>query len=988
MNRHVVRALASVLFLISTTIAVSEVKPSNLQVAKEGDTTYFRIELAMPADALGTADMTVFWQTGRFPRLPILLGDSPHDPAIFLLTRRSNEWSPAEPTGGFFGKTRRGGPLSLRLIYPKNKGGWGEETVQVDFQKATPLGGGDPTNPGSTSKLKPVEQFGKAQSAWLDLMGRQLGDPTGFYAYGMVQSLRMADLPASAVDRTAWRNVDDRSPERLYETATGARAIQESLQLDRMLGLDRTTEPRTIDVKTLAGVQTKSHPFEQMMGGREPKFSAVAALIPGDQYMLRFTSLAKFQEFADFTQQWGQSLLQSVDVGEPDSGLRERYHKQLCLPSTLLSRLLGPAVVREIAVTGSDPYLREGTDLTVIFDLVAPELFKAAVDRYWKDATAAGAKPQSSTEGEVSIESLVTPDRSVSAYRVFADKIAIYSNSPVALKRVLAMKRDTSSSLAAQPDFKYMRVVWPQDEQAEDGFLYLSDAFIRRVVGPENKIGEKRRLEALGALRLLSNAAMFHRFVQGPGPIPSMDEMKKAGTLHARDLRTSDAGELAWDPETATASSSVYGTQKFLTPLCEIPVDKVGESERRGYEQFRDRYQIYWRRYFDPIGIRIKVGPTITVEAHILPLIDESHYNELKRWTGAEAGKLNLAQISTGTLARWQVRLDPEKGPLRDTRRSLGSMFGRDSAITDWIGNWFAVWLEDGTGTEPAIREVLREEFGDDDEVAQRHRGRIDTFLRIPVAAGVHVRNPLSLAGFLIALNGMASTAAPGLVTFLPQEPYKGTTLVKIAPRMDGELGKELLNDLATTAPDGTTTVPDLGIYYGTIGSGWYVSTQEYILRRLVDQLAVPSASVETREIQYSAYLQVSPGNARKAKPAIEAAIEGISRVSERRQLMEAWLLYRCGLAQAGDDITSVSAAFLGGPVVLPSGGKISYDPKSDQAVSSVYGGMRELKKLDQPNPDNRLARVVRQILHLRAWLTFLEDGLETHVELERAARP
>ena len=60
-----------------------------------------------------------------------------------------------------------------------------------------------------------------------------------------------------------------------------------------------------------------------------------------------------------------------------------------------------------------------------------------------------------------------------------------------------------------------MRTVFRADDKSEDGFLFLSDAFIRQLVGPASKIKEKRRLEALTSLYMLTNAALFTAWENG-----------------------------------------------------------------------------------------------------------------------------------------------------------------------------------------------------------------------------------------------------------------------------------------------------------------------------------------------------------------------------------------------------------------------------------------------------------------------------------------
>src|SRR5205823_7993377 len=92
------------------------------------------------------------------------------------------------------------------------------------------------------------------------------------------------------------------------------------------------------------------------------------------------------------------------------------------------------------------------------------------------------------------IESFVTPRREVSLYRVTAGEFVVYANSPVGVRRVLDARAGRLKALADSLDFRYMRTAFRRGDDAEDGFTFLSDAFIRRLVGPASKVAEKRRL--------------------------------------------------------------------------------------------------------------------------------------------------------------------------------------------------------------------------------------------------------------------------------------------------------------------------------------------------------------------------------------------------------------------------------------------------------------------------------------------------------------
>ena len=159
-----------------------------------------------------------------------------------------------------------------------------------------------------------------------------------------------------------------------------------------------------------------------------------------------------------------------------------------------------------------------------------------------------------------------------------------------------------------------MTAAWEPAEVPEDGFLFLSDAFVRAINSPATKIAEKRRMDAYLSMRDITNAALLHGYLNGPGKMPDLPGLVASGVLDPISIHLPDAGQLHWDPATLQVSSRVYGTPQFMTPLRELAIDKVTTSEQAQYEQFRDRYQSYWRRYFDPIAVRFTVGSTLAFD--------------------------------------------------------------------------------------------------------------------------------------------------------------------------------------------------------------------------------------------------------------------------------------------------------------------------------------------------------------------------------------
>src|SRR5205085_4068117 len=119
-----------------------------------------------------------------------------------------------------------------------------------------------------------------------------------------------------------------------------------------------------------------------LLKDKKPTTETLARLIPQDNYYLAFKDIRKFIDLGELLYQWGTSILRVYEMKSRDFQLRERYEKQLCLKTTALGKKLGPTLVKGLAVTGNDPYFREGTDVSVIFHVRSRELFLAAVNPF------------------------------------------------------------------------------------------------------------------------------------------------------------------------------------------------------------------------------------------------------------------------------------------------------------------------------------------------------------------------------------------------------------------------------------------------------------------------------------------------------------------------------------------------------------------------------------------------------------------------------
>ena len=913
-----------------------------------------------------------------WPRFAELRGDPAWKFPVYLeWVLPEQTWRPVARVDRltFVGRCGKRDALSLMFRYPVADGGWKSVPISLRFADAGEM----KDAPSATTR------WATAQANWFGALAGPTGDMGGFYAFAAQQTRRQHELPdAEPLVRPFRRR--ERPEEQLYNITTGALAVQESLQLDRMTATDRDRSQRTVPMKDIAAVTIRSHPFDTMRGDRQAIHGSLAGLTPHDFYYARFANVGKLMELLDFSDLWGTSLLRLTSASGEDYGVRERAFRQLCLPDSDLTRLLGPAVISEVAMVGSDPYLRDGSDFSVLLGARSKPALQAALEPFFSAARRKFPEASEDTieHGGIAIQRLVDARRRVSCHRAWIANVWIYSNSAAAIKRIIDVHNEKRPSLADEPDFKYMRAVPLALEPEEDGFLYLSDAFIRHVVGPELRIKQKRRLEAVTSLKMLTNAVMFHGYQNGPGK-PSMDDLIAAGSLNADDLYDPEGGVFTWEVDRELARNSVYGDLSFLTPLIEIDATKATQPEREQYEQFRDRYSRYWRNYFDPIGVRFKIGKTISVETYILPLIDLSEYGRFEDLAGGEPVEIDIDRFTDQTLLRWVMHL--RQGAARQQALMFVRMFAGTNVATDWIGDWVTFWVEDTDAFHKLVKAEFDKEFADDQR--QNLAGNVVDIFSASLVFGVHCKNKVSLAAFLMALRTMLMQVSPNTVVFNNLAPYKQVGIVQIAPTPNS-LRQFGIQPEAATGEGETATQPAVSergpaLYYATIDDGFYLSTQAQTLRNLIDKLAAAEddGSADRKSVAANVLLYAAPGAAEAVRPTVSLLLEHRARQASIRNMTQLWLLGRCGVLDERR-LDQICRSYLGYRLRCPDGGQYSYDPAASEPVSSIHGPLSQPRRLDTPPEGSPLNRLLDTLDTVTARLEFTDDGLSTAVEIRR----
>jgi hypothetical protein len=932
--------------------------------------TYFQVRMEMPAELRlpGFDTGRPFSEADRrkFARLPQLVPTDGKTRAIYY------RYKAAQPSLSFFGQTQTDGKAKFVLLYPlaEESGkdrlslaelvrspGMAEVPLQIDFATAKKVPLPVAANPSdlhiSLDDLRSL--WALHQAAHFAVLETQVLD-FNFYSFAREATSRKYGVLGSP-----WVKRQLVDPEhRLYEISTGADAIAETLQLHRLLHPEaRDRGDRNIDIDRVRGIEVPPQPFEKMLAGKRPEVEPVAPLIPRDNWYIRFRSIGTFLQASDLLDEWGTNITRTVEVRSRDYQLKERYEKQLCLRSTLLGKTLGPALVKSMAVTGSDPFVREGTDITVIFQVTDRALFLTGVEGFLKEAREAhGGQLRESMEDyrKVTIESFVTPLREVSLHRAAFDEFVIYSNSPAGIRRVIDAHQGLITSIARSPDFQYMRTVFPLDARNEDGFIFLSDSCIRKLVSPASRIKERRRLEALTSLQMLTNAALFTAWETGKLPADHDAALGGAGLKHA-DVAIPDGKVLTWDAKQRLAISDVFNTLHFATPLIELPIDKVTAQEEKEYGWFRDSYMRLWTGYFDPIAIRYRFDKqTLYAETHILPVANTPVYQSLAR--------LPLSKMpgkpTPGTVAEMAINIDVNQ-------------------------NRLTFHVDEDALLRGMIERLIRWE-ADPGENAQREYEQ--SFWKLPVAVGLHVAkkdNPdqMQVVGALVQYLGDGN----------PREiRHRGTTITEIpisaekyrqiAAFVEAGTRDDVFGPILSLVP--TKEAPKT-LYATLIDRSLYVTPNAELPKRLIDQaLAKKEEDRDASQREINMRLTLSPENARQAAGLLfEYEDHCLSLLNN-----EVWnCFYQTGvLAPDAPEKERLATArqWLGYLPVSPSGSGYERDAKTGEVVNHRHGSYRRPVLHRDVENDSDLGRFLSRLRTIRAELKFQDNGIHAWLTIER----
>ncbi len=428
----------------------------------------------------------------------------------------------------------------------------------------------------------------------------------------------------------------------------GTESLRVSMEQDRLLGLNHLDQPADQPLPEPLALP----PLEVPEPAADVKVEPIALRVPAECFYVRFGSFGNFLWLQDTLARWGGDAQNLIAMRGLNRGLSDRVEKQLVLKQTVLSRMLGPTVIADVAMIGTDMFFREGAAFGILFQARSNLALSTSLNQQRSERLAqGGVREQKVTIGNHTVSYLMSPDGAVRSYYVADGDFHLVTSSRWIVARFLATAKG-EGALGALKEFRYARSVMPLARN-DTIWVYLSDAFFRNITSPHYRVEMARRLQATADIELVQLAKLTAAAQNQPGG--SIAQLIADGLLPTDFETRPDGGRTVL--ANGVVHDSIRGYHGTFLPIPDMPVDKITRSELDEYRQFSDFYHSRWGR-IDPVMVAMKRNATARDREHVVVDVlmtpfATSHFDLLRQWVGP-ADNQRLAAIP-GNIANLQI---------------------------------------------------------------------------------------------------------------------------------------------------------------------------------------------------------------------------------------------------------------------------------------------------------------------------------------------
>ncbi len=311
----------------------------------------------------------------------------------------------------------------------------------------------------------------------------------------------------------------------IFGTLLGAESVRLAMQKETLLRKVQSLEEPSLPLpKPVAppAVEIPNVPGEVEI---EP----IARHVPAECYYLRCGSFANFQWLRTTIDIWGGNLRDMVAIRGLDYDIRGHLETQLALRETVLSKLLGDAVIADVALVGTDTFFREGAAVGVLFQARNNAGLAAAIGSQRQEVLKGDrtASEKSVDIGGRKVSLVSTPDNRVRSFYAVDGDFHLVTTSQTIVRRFFESGKGTDA-LADLKEFRYARTLMPVSRK-DALFIYLSDPWFRLLVSPQYRVEMTRRMQSEAEIELMHLARLAARAEKQPAE--TVDQLITGGFL-------------------------------------------------------------------------------------------------------------------------------------------------------------------------------------------------------------------------------------------------------------------------------------------------------------------------------------------------------------------------------------------------------------------------------------------------------------------------
>lgn len=433
---------------------------------------------------------------------------------------------------------------------------------------------------------------------------------------------RRLNLPLPDIYHPYWTR--EHELEEMVGLFTGAESIKSSLQrgviLQDTLTHEIADQPLPKEVLPPA-VVTPLIPATPML-------ESIAFHVPAECWYIRCGSFANFKWMRKTADDWGGNLRDMVSIRGIDYDVKTKIETQLSIQETELGKILGGMIIKDVAILGTDMFLREGGTFGIIFEsknnpLLTSQLNKQRLESLTKFPQ---AKLETIAINNTPVSFLHTSDNQIRSFYVIDGNYHLVTNSQYIVKRFLECWPNRTA-LAHLEEFHYARTLHPVSNN-DNLFIYLSDPFFRMIVGPHYRVEMTRRMKAEVAIVNAQLALLMAKAENAN--IKSINDLCEQGYLPKNFNQRVETGSIAI--QDGVVLDTLRGRATLLTPIMDMEISKITRSEAEGYQKFAELYRREWQR-MDPVIITIKQNSQnsdkekISMDIHIFPYAQNKYGN-------------------------------------------------------------------------------------------------------------------------------------------------------------------------------------------------------------------------------------------------------------------------------------------------------------------------------------------------------------------------